>query len=50
MHIRIVIFFINKSIIPIQVSVFSLPLISVTRTYLGITESQMLDTYDLLDF
>lgn len=24
--------------------------ISVTRTYLGITESQMLDTYDLLDF
>ena len=24
--------------------------VSVTRTYLGITESQMLDTYDLLDF
>ena len=24
--------------------------VSVTRTYLGITESQLLDTYDLLDF
>lgn len=24
--------------------------VSVTRTYLGITEAQMLDTYDLLDF
>ena len=24
--------------------------VSVTRTYLGITESQILDTYDLLDF
>ena len=24
--------------------------VSATRTYLGITESQMLDTYDLLDF
>lgn len=24
--------------------------VSVTRTYLGITESQMLDTYDLLEF